>query len=131
MAVSGEQRRKRERIHLRPGEPRQAVAEASGSGATRELGDAGSPRSIPGWSVGHQPELGAEAAVRTAPGGQLFVMTSVDDRAPRSLDEEVTVGLYDWDGEEWEQVGYADFPTVSAVLRLSNDALEKAILDAS
>jgi len=46
---------------------------------------------IPGWSVGYHADISAHAAVR-APAGKgrnwLFVMTSPEDREPRSLDEE-------------------------------------------
>ncbi len=82
---------------------------------------------IPGWSVGYHNDIGAEAAVRTAGRDRLFVMTTPDDRAPRSLDEEVAVGLYLWDGEAWEQLGYADFPTVTAAISLGDAALIRAI----
>ena len=80
---------------------------------------------IPGWSIGYIEEISAHAAVRT-PAGKgrdwLFVMTSPEDREPRSLDEEVAVGLYHLDEDgNWEQLGYQDFPDVRAVIKL-NDA---------
>jgi hypothetical protein len=84
--------------------------------------------SIPGWSVGYNREIGAHAAVRSVPGAKdtIFVMTS-DDREPRSLDEEATVGLYVFDGEEWEQVSWQDFPDVAAVVKLSDAELQLVI----
>jgi hypothetical protein len=84
--------------------------------------------SIPGWSVGYNREIGAHAAVRSVPGAKdtIFVMTS-DDREPRSLDEEATVGLYVFDGENWEQVAWQDFPDVSSVVKLSDAELQLVI----
>lgn len=86
--------------------------------------------SIPGWSVGYNPEISAHAATRSAigEGRWLFVMTTPEDREPRSLDEEVTVGLY-WlnqDGD-WEQLAYQDFPDVASVIKLSPAELQLII----
>jgi hypothetical protein len=80
--------------------------------------------SIPGWSVGYNDEISAHAAVRTPAGkgrNWLFVMTSPEDREPRSLDEEVAVGLYflTEDGD-WEQIAYQDFPDVRSVIKLGD-----------
>ena len=84
---------------------------------------------IPGWSVGYSPEISAHAAVRTPAGKRdwLFVMTSPEDREPESLDEEVSVGLYEFDGDDWNQIGYEDFDTVSDVIRMSDAELERAV----
>ena len=80
---------------------------------------------IPGWSVGYHREIGAHAAIRTPLDKRdwLFIMTTPDDREPRSLDEEVVVGLHFFDGENWDQIAYQDFPSVADVLRLSDAAL--------
>ncbi len=85
--------------------------------------------SIPGWSVGYNDEIGAHAATRGVPGesNMLFVMTS-DDREPRSLDEEATVGLYYLDDDGvWEQLAYQDFPDVSSVIKLNPAELQLII----
>jgi hypothetical protein len=83
--------------------------------------------SIPGWSVGYNDEISAHAAVRTPAGkgrNWLFVMTSPEDREPRSLDEEVAVGLYflTEDGD-WDQIAYQDFPDVRSVIKLGDAEL--------
>lgn len=88
------------------------------------------PFKIPGWSVGYNSEISAHAATRSAIGNGkfLFVMTTPEDREPRSLDEEVTVGLY-WlnqDGD-WEQLAYQDFPDVASVIKLSPAELQLII----
>lgn len=85
---------------------------------------------IPGWSVGYNDEISAHAATRSLPGERnwLFVMTTPEDREPRSLDDEVTVGLYylNEDGD-WEQIAYQDFPSVSSVIELSDSELQLEI----
>jgi hypothetical protein len=78
---------------------------------------------IPGWSVGYHREISAHAAIRTPKRDWLFIMTTPDDREPRSLDEEVVVSLNFFDGENWEQIAYQDFPSVSDVLRMSDAEL--------
>lgn len=88
---------------------------------------AGRPFHIPGWSVGYSDEIGANAATREAIGeNMLFVMTA-DDREPRSLDEEVTVGLYFFDGENWEQIAYQDYPSVTDVIRRKDAELQLSV----
>jgi hypothetical protein len=83
---------------------------------------------IPGWSVGYHSEISAHAAVRTGRGRDwLFVMTTPEDREPRSLDEEVTVGLYFFDGDDWEQIAYVDFPDVRSVIKLGDAELHLVI----
>jgi hypothetical protein len=85
---------------------------------------------IPGWSVGYIEEISAHAAVRTPTGkgrDWLFVMTSPEDREPRSLDEEVVVGLYFFDGDDWEQIAYQDFPDVRSVIKLNDAELQLAV----
>jgi len=84
---------------------------------------------IPGWSVGWNDEISAHAAVRGTR-GKLFVMTSLEhDSAPKSLDDEVAVGIYKLEGDEWEMVDQADFDSVSEVLAMSMSELERAIMD--
>lgn len=84
---------------------------------------------IPGWSLGYHDNISAYAAIRSVPGERdwLFVMTTPEDRDPRSLDEEVAVGLYFFDGDDWEQVGYQDFPDARAVLALNDVELQLLI----
>jgi hypothetical protein len=83
---------------------------------------------IPGWSVGYHSEISAHAAVRTGRGRDwLFVMTTPEDREPRSLDEEVTVGLYFFNGDDWEQIAYVDFPDVRSVIKLGDAELHLVI----
>lgn len=84
---------------------------------------------MPGWSVGYNPEISAHAATRGIPGDRdlLLIMTTPEDRAPRSLDEEVTVGLYRFDGDEWELIDSLDFDDVSSVISMNVFALQRAI----
>lgn len=75
---------------------------------------------IRGWSVGYQEEIGAHAAVRGIGGRDWLLVMTAEDREPRALDEEATVGLYFFDGDEFEQIAYVDFSSVSEVLKLSD-----------
>ena len=87
------------------------------------------PFRIPGWSLGYNDEISSHAAVRSFKRDHIFVMTSPEDRDPRSLDEEVTVGVYRFDGDEWEGLGYKDFDSVSEVLALSDVQLERLLTE--
>ena len=58
----------------------------------------------------------------------IFVMTTPEDREPRSLDEEAMVGLYYLnDDGDWEQLAYQDFPDVASVVKLSDAELQLVI----
>lgn len=85
---------------------------------------------IPGWSVGWNDEISAHAATSNI-GNDLLVMTADEyDSAPKSLKDDVVVGLYRDDGEGgWDQIGYADFDSVSAVLELSKAELKRIIME--
>lgn len=84
---------------------------------------------IPGWRVGYHADISAHAAVRRIPGKRdwIFVMTTPEDHEPRSLDDEAVVGLYYFDGDDWEQVGSQDFPDVSSVIKLNDAELQLVI----
>lgn len=85
---------------------------------------------VPGWHIGWNSEIGAEAASTGAATNVLIVATG-EDGAPKNLDEPVTVGLFRLGDGEWEELGVQlEFDTFEDAVRLGAKELERQLVRA-